>query len=127
MDTGFPRIFPLAKKGDLILWDSRTVHGVSPPWTKSLDQDDAFLRIAVYVCMRPFLNMDAASADAMRTVRADAYARGLGTAHMPHLFHPIYGTGRPSFDANVDAPPLDQAPADIRRLVLGAESIVQFV
>ena len=80
--------------------------------------------------MRPFISdLNAADADALRHVRTDAYERGLATAHMPHLFYPIYGSGRgsASFDAMIDAPPIDRAPADIRRLVLAAESEIRYV
>eukprot|EP00419_Tripos_fusus_P003494 CAMPEP_0172672508 /NCGR_PEP_ID=MMETSP1074-20121228/11594_1 /TAXON_ID=2916 /ORGANISM="Ceratium fusus, Strain PA161109" /LENGTH=364 /DNA_ID=CAMNT_0013489711 /DNA_START=135 /DNA_END=1225 /DNA_ORIENTATION=- len=74
------------RAGDLILWDSRTIHCNSP----ALEDDPAvqrrhdLLRGVAYVCMTP---AHWASSVVLRN-RLHAAQHGVGTTHWPHEFHP---------------------------------------
>ena len=47
----------MCKAGDLVLWDSRTIHcnspALKPPTTALGYRDDELLRAVVYTCMTP--------------------------------------------------------------------------
>lgn len=72
------------KAGDLVLWDSRTVHCNTPalkdPTIESGYKDDDLLRAVVYVCMSP---RGMASAETQKLRRA-VYTLRVGTSHWPH-------------------------------------------
>jgi hypothetical protein len=114
-----PVWMPLARAGDLIVWDSRTVHGVSaplfamtPPARVSGEPDGGLLRIAAYISMRP---PPPRVDEQLLQARRDAHGRGLGTAHWPHLHFPLYGTSRPegALLLGVDAPVVPFAGGDV--------------
>ena len=67
---------PLLRKGDMLLWDSRTAHMVCPPL------DMATERMVVYVCMTPRRFAD----EETLRLRRHAYANGIATTHWPHWF-----------------------------------------
>ena len=72
-----------ANAGDLILWDSRLIHGgtVGSASVSTDDNNKAQLaRCAVTVCMVP---QDWAS-DEVRRLRLEAWKTGQGLAHWPH-------------------------------------------
>ena len=73
--------------GDLLLWDSRTIHCNTPALVDPTEQlgypEDALLRAVTYVCMTP---RSKASYGVLRA-RRRAFAAGVGTSHWPHEFH----------------------------------------
>lgn len=80
-----------ARAGDLILWDSRTVHCNTPALTAlhnraSESADDAsareLIRQAGYVCMTP---ARFATQEVLRK-RQDAFVNNISTSHWPHRF-----------------------------------------
>jgi len=79
------------KAGDLLLWDSRTIHCNTPApdplsATERLPGEaDALLRAVCYVCMTP---RRWASRATLRARRA-AFAAGIGSTHWPHEFRPL--------------------------------------
>lgn len=80
---------PEAQPGDLILWDSRTVHGgfIGTPSEEMKQQALTELaRLSFCVCMSPrsFATPNALAA------RKDAFDRGINTTHWPHEFHSHY-------------------------------------
>ena len=74
--------------GDLLLWDSRTIHCNTPALVEPTAQlgypEDSLLRAVTYVCMTP---RSKASYSVLRA-RRRAFAAGVGTSHWPHEFHP---------------------------------------
>lgn len=76
------------KAGDLVLWDSRTIHCNTPapaPDSRATDEGAReLLRAVGYVCMTP---RRWASAEAVR-LRRRAFAAGVGSSHWPHDFRP---------------------------------------
>jgi hypothetical protein len=78
------------RAGDLILWDSRTIHCNSPAITDPVippslppNQSDALLRMVCYVCMTP----TARASETILRHRVDLFECGIGTNHWPHLFN----------------------------------------
>jgi hypothetical protein len=78
------------RAGDMILWDSRTIHCNSPaiaepviPLLPPPAQSDALLRMVCYVCMTP----TARANDTILQQRVDLFECGIGTNHWPHLFN----------------------------------------
>jgi len=76
----------VCKAGDLILWDSRTIHCntpacTSPPAAGSVPE---LVRAVGYVCMTP---RRWASCSTLRA-RRRAFAAGVGSTHWPHDFKP---------------------------------------
>lgn len=78
------------RTGDLILWDSRTIHCNTPaiaspliPQSDPLSQSDALLRMVCYVCMTPV----ARASETILRHRVDLFECGIGTNHWPHLFN----------------------------------------
>lgn len=76
-----------AQPGDLLLWDSRTVHCNSP----AFDQPtiDGLLRMVSYVCMTPL--SFAENIDELREKRLHAFQNRLTTSHWPHEFQLMGG------------------------------------
>ena len=67
---------PALLAGDVVVWDSRTVHAVTSA------QDAAAVRHVAYVCMVP---RNFASQDTLKRRRA-AFLRGAASTHWPHRF-----------------------------------------
>lgn len=91
--------------GDLVLWDSRTVHANAPAPEQPVGPDDELLRAVAYVCMTP----KKWAADDVRRRRRAAYEEGRGSSHWPH-----------KLDEGMSGPqrvPLRQADAKVRELV----------
>jgi hypothetical protein len=71
-----PTVQPSLNPGDLLLWDSRTVHRVAAP------ECSASARMVAYVCMTP---RSFASADVLAKRRL-AFQTGIATTHWPHRY-----------------------------------------
>jgi len=73
-----------AEAGDLLLWDSRTVHCNTPalrePTLVAGYPDDELLRMVTYVCMTP---RRLATAEGL-SLRRRAVLAGVGSTHWPH-------------------------------------------
>jgi hypothetical protein len=107
-----------AKAGDLLLWDSRTVHcntpGLKPRDELARAEPSELLRIAGYVCMTP---RRWATWDVLRK-RRTAFQEKSGTSHWPHTFTSA-NDGLCALDDRADA--LAKAPAAVRNLVDGGD------
>ena len=84
-----------AKAGDLILWDSRTIHGgrIGKGYTAEnnpLNQGD-FARLSFTVTMTPksFLPKSDKSKNTVLYGRRNAYLKGYGTNHWPHEYNQV--------------------------------------
>jgi len=73
-----------ASAGDLILWDSRTVHANTPASDATEHPPDALLRMVCYTCMTP----RSWASDMCIRERQRAYELQIGSTHWPHEFHP---------------------------------------
>jgi ectoine hydroxylase-related dioxygenase (phytanoyl-CoA dioxygenase family) len=91
------------RAGDLVLWDSRTVHCNAPASVPPMCPPGRLLRAAVYVCMTP--RSWATEQDLER--RRQSYELRVTTSHWPHKQVMGFGWGR--------APRLDYATADPER------------
>lgn len=82
----FPASLIECKSGDMICWDSRTIHCNSPADDNVLAAPSAELMRAVcYVCMTP---VSMANPEVIQK-RRQAAEIGQGTTHWPHFFVPI--------------------------------------
>mmetsp|Transcript_32883 Transcript_32883/g.61363 ORF Transcript_32883/g.61363 Transcript_32883/m.61363 type:complete len:319 (+) Transcript_32883:59-1015(+) len=80
------QILPLCQAGDLILWDSRTIHCSTPALEIPTQSPDDLLRIVAYICMTP---RRLAGNDVLEN-RMQAYMRDMTMHHWPHIItHPI--------------------------------------
>jgi hypothetical protein len=70
-----------AQPGDLILWDSRTIHGGLIGTRESGQAELA--RLSMCVCMTP---KSKASEETLQK-RKEAFQSGVNTTHWPHEFH----------------------------------------
>jgi ectoine hydroxylase-related dioxygenase (phytanoyl-CoA dioxygenase family) len=68
------------KAGDLILWDSRTVHANAPAPQTPVCDANRLLRAVAYICMTP---KSFASQEVLKTRRM-AYEYRVSTSHWPH-------------------------------------------
>ena len=76
------QILPICQAGDLLLWDSRTVHCNTPALQDPVTQPtDQLLRAVAYVCMTP---TTFASSDVL-VKRQQIFELGDGTSHWPHI------------------------------------------
>jgi ectoine hydroxylase-related dioxygenase (phytanoyl-CoA dioxygenase family) len=75
------QILPLCEAGDMILWDSRTVHCSTPALEAPTTSPDELLRIAAYICMTP---KKWATNDVLQN-RVQAYMRDMSLHHWPHI------------------------------------------
>lgn len=75
-----PHRLVACRAGDLVLWDSRTVHANSPAVAPPTAPGDRLLRAAAYVCMTP---KRCATAE-VRQQRRIAFEHGFSTSHWPH-------------------------------------------
>jgi len=101
-----PRRLVCCKAGDVILWDSRTVHANAPAIETPTCQRDRLLRAVGYVCMTPSKFAPAE----VRTGRRSAYEYRVSTSHWPQKLD--LGSAGPE-------PPrsLSDASDEIKRLV----------
>ncbi|CAB9500770.1 Phytanoyl-CoA dioxygenase (PhyH) [Seminavis robusta] len=107
--------FVSAQAGDLILWDSRTIHANIPALEKpSMAPSTELLRAVSYVCMTP----KHLATPAVLQERRGAFEEGETTGHWPHLSPGRYGedAGKPDTPPP-ETPKLNKAPEAIRRLV----------
>lgn len=77
------QILPKCRAGDMVLWDSRTIHANTPTLPDAIpseEMENELLRIVGYICMTPthLANKE------MLINRINIYERGLGTTHWPH-------------------------------------------
>eukprot|EP00449_Zooxanthella_nutricula_P009700 CAMPEP_0198504300 /NCGR_PEP_ID=MMETSP1462-20131121/10422_1 /TAXON_ID=1333877 /ORGANISM="Brandtodinium nutriculum, Strain RCC3387" /LENGTH=427 /DNA_ID=CAMNT_0044233465 /DNA_START=76 /DNA_END=1359 /DNA_ORIENTATION=- len=80
---------PLLHRGDLILWDSRTVHCNTPADDAAEPADACDLaRLCSYVCMMPA----AGTPEHVRRYRTRGVFEGVTTGHSPY-FHRVVGFG----------------------------------
>lgn len=85
------QILPVCYAGDMILWDSRTVHCNTPALVESPNTPvDQLLRIVGYICMTPTSFIDRngdneLSRQEVLETRVRLYERNIGTSHWPHL------------------------------------------
>lgn len=101
-----PQRLVCCQAGDLVLWDSRTVHANSPAPLHPTGPRDRLLRAVGYVCMTP---KSFAPSD-VRANRRTAYEHGFSTSHWPHkLDLGSQGDGPPV--------PLSSAPKEVQDLV----------
>ncbi len=95
-----------AQAGDLLLWDSRTVHcntpALAPPSAATGQPVDALLRACIYVCMTPRRFASCATL----ALRRRAALVGVGSSHWPHDFRP---TADPRCFDSIDEAALDEA------------------
>lgn len=86
VELPLPEILLNCKAGDLILWDSRTIHCNTPalidPIIPSVESD-SLLRMVCYVCMGP---TSKATPEVLRQ-RIQLFEYGIGTNHWPHQFN----------------------------------------
>lgn len=81
-----PRKLVCCRAGDLVLWDSRTIHCNTPAPQPDLGRLETkeLLRAVAYVCMTP---KRFASTETRRLRRCGFEAR-VSTSHWPHEYHP---------------------------------------
>lgn len=75
-----PQILPRCKAGDMILWDSRTIHCSSPALVRPTALPDRLLRMASYICMVPTSTAD----DGVIEKRVEMYQYNVTGTHWPH-------------------------------------------
>jgi hypothetical protein len=83
-----------AEPGDLLLWDSRTIHCnspsfISPPLPLHGNQNGLLLRMVSYICMTPVAL--ATNRDELIEQRWHAFRYRLTTSHWPHEFQLMGG------------------------------------
>ena len=101
------QILPMCKAGDMILWDSRTIHCSTPALETPSHSPDELLRIAAYVCMTP---RRLAGNDVLQN-RMQAYMRDMTLHHWPHIItHEIS-------DRDPIVRQFTDAPSEIRTLI----------
>jgi ectoine hydroxylase-related dioxygenase (phytanoyl-CoA dioxygenase family) len=105
------QILPLCQAGDMILWDSRTMHCSTPALEQPTQPIDQLLRVAAYICMTP---KEWATKEVIQN-RVQAYMREMSLHHWPHILtHPIGN------DVADDMPIVKQysdAPPEVKELV----------
>lgn len=101
-----PRRLVCCQAGDLVLWDSRTIHANSPAKEQPTAPADRLLRAVAYICMTPkrFAPKDVLLA------RKTAYEHRFSTSHWPHQLD--LGTG-----AELEPRSFSLAPAEVQALV----------
>ena len=77
-----PQVLPICRAGDMVLWDSRTIHCNTPAFERPITSSNEPLRMVGYVCMTPRSLAD----EATLAARIKIFERGLSTSHWPHLF-----------------------------------------
>jgi len=74
--------------GDLVLWDSRTIHCSHPATKLDNNQKHRLKRLAAYVCMTP--SALAKNLEELAKYRVLAFQKGITTTHWPHEFYPSW-------------------------------------
>jgi len=84
-----PKRLVTARAGDLVLWDSRTVHcnEPGPPSRVQAASGDDVLRAVSYVCMTPVSK----APYAVISRRQEAFESNVSSTHWPHDFQPSCG------------------------------------
>ena len=92
-----PPVLLQARAGDLILWDSRLIHGgkvgtmpccdFANTTAQEAESSPGLARLAVPVCMTPRAALAPRLAEAVLTRREQAYVQGWTTTHWPHDPH----------------------------------------
>jgi hypothetical protein len=98
------------KAGDMIIWDSRTIHCNSPALTEVVEEQKAdlsewdLIRMVGYICMTP-----ASMADT-KTIqrRLEVFTRSGSTNHWPHECHILGLAPKRVADKNINDLPLEQ-------------------
>lgn len=80
------QLLPVVKAGDLILWDSRTIHCSTPALVHPTAPENELLRVAAYVAMVP----RSFATDDIVTIREALFAANQTTSHWPHIFPHSY-------------------------------------
>ena len=75
------QILPLCQAGDMILWDSRTIHCSTPALEPPTTSADELLRITAYICMTP----KKLAGNKVLQNRIQAYMRDMTLHHWPHI------------------------------------------
>lgn len=83
-DSDFEKRLVCCEAGDLIIWDSRTVHCNAPGKDSDKHKQDpsSLLRVCAYVCMTP---LAWASPETLQQRRI-AFVHNESTTHWPHIF-----------------------------------------
>ena len=117
------QILPVCFAGDLILWDSRTIHCNTPALVSTPTYPiDQLLRIVGYVCMTPtsFAERsidEGTTKEQILENRVRLYERKIGTSHWPHLL-----TTSISKDTTIPkSHDLNEESEELRCLVVGNE------
>mmetsp|Transcript_43994 Transcript_43994/g.79085 ORF Transcript_43994/g.79085 Transcript_43994/m.79085 type:complete len:343 (-) Transcript_43994:7-1035(-) len=80
-------IMPELAQGDLLLWDSRTIHCSAPGFGGEKPGDGSgLLRMAPLICMVP----RSLATPKVLEQRRKAARNGVSTTHRPHVFQPTY-------------------------------------
>jgi len=74
--------------GDLVLWDSRTIHCSHPATKDDLSSKNRLKRLAAYICMTP--SASATNLEELVKYRVLAFQKGITTTHWPHEFYPSW-------------------------------------
>jgi hypothetical protein len=74
--------------GDLVLWDSRTIHCSHPATRNDPKSAGRLKRLAAYVCMTPASS--AKNIEELAKYRVLAFQKGITTTHWPHEFYPSW-------------------------------------
>jgi hypothetical protein len=75
------QIMPCFRAGDMVVWDSRTIHCSSPALEPPVTPVDKLLREIAYICMAP---REWATPEVVEN-RVQAYERDMSLYHWPHL------------------------------------------
>lgn len=75
------QVIPKCKAGDMILWDSRTIHCSTPAIVKPTSPADSLLRVASYVCMTP----RSLVSEEVIEARVHHYESNRTGTHWPHI------------------------------------------
>lgn len=74
------QLIPKLSAGDLVLWDSRTIHCNSPAIETPTASLEEMLRMVSYICMTP----RAWASEEVLKDRVKAFQKGVTTSHWPH-------------------------------------------
>lgn len=74
--------------GDLVMWDSRTIHCSHPATKMDKKTKNRLKRLAAYVCMTPAAS--ATNLEELVKYRLLAFHKGITTTHWPHEFYPSW-------------------------------------
>mmetsp|Transcript_80144 Transcript_80144/g.248728 ORF Transcript_80144/g.248728 Transcript_80144/m.248728 type:complete len:231 (-) Transcript_80144:87-779(-) len=88
-----------ARAGDLLLWDSRTIHCNTLPLVEDTDVLCGYdlIRAVAYICMTPA----AWCTTEVKSKRATSFTRGVTTSHWPHEYHSMSAShADPGFGLN---------------------------